>query len=268
MLKLRRFVCFTILLSVVAFAGCEPPPDAGYDYYSLDSSGAVRSCRVYYPSSLENGNDTYPAVTLSGGFANSKSAMYWMAEYLAGEAGVIVFTISASNNLLVSGYEKAHLAGYEMMVAENGNPGSVLHQRIQNYGLMGYSQGGGGAIDAAKDLGGAVDAVISMATYRPESELQSVTAGCLMMVGADDNIAKASRHSEPAYENLPDSIDKCLLEFDSFSHLKWVSNDESNGNIPKKLAGDWIDYTMNGNSSKKSSFTNPPGTVVLNWNNL
>lgn len=194
--------------------------------------------------------------------------MYWMAEYLAGKAGVIVFTISASNNVSVGGYTRAHLDGYEMMVAENDNPRSVLHQRIHSYGLMGYSMGGGAVINAAKDLGDDVAAVIAMAPYNPERTLRSVTAGCLIMVGRNDSVASPSLNAQPAYQNLPDSIDKCLLQLSSFGHLNWVSNNGSSGNVPKELAGDWIDFIMNGNTSKKSSFTNPPATVVLNWNNL
>jgi hypothetical protein len=265
--KLRWFGFLAIVLSIVAFSACDPFDD-GYVYYSLNGSGAVQSCRVYYPSSLENNNLSYPAVTLSGGMTNSKEAMYWMAEYLAGQTGVIVFTISASNNMTVNGYENAHHDGYEMMVAENNKPSSVLYQRINNYGLMGYSMGGGAVINVANDLGDDVVAVIAMAPYNPEATLRNVSAGCLIMVGSNDIVANPNWNAEPAYEDLPDSIDKCLLEIGSFGHLAWVRNTGASGNLPKELAGDWIDFMMNGNTSKRSSFTNPPNQVVLNWNNL
>lgn len=268
MSKIRWFVFLAVVLSVAAFLGCDIDPIGDYDYYSLNGSGAVSSCRVFYPASLENNNDTYPAVTLSGGMTNSKEAMYWMAEYLAGEAGVIVFAISAQNNMTVSGYENAHHSGYEMMVAENNKSSSVLYQRIQNYGLMGYSMGGGAVLNVGNDLGGDVAAVIAMAPYNPDANLRSVEAGCLIMVGSNDSVASPNWNAEPAYEDLPDSIDKCLLEIRSFGHMSWVSNSGSSGNTPKELAGDWIDFVMNGNDSKKSSFTNPPSDVVLNWNNL
>jgi hypothetical protein len=258
---------FVIALSVVAFSACDPFDD-GYEYYSLNGSGAVRSCRVYYPSSLENTNQTYPAVTLSGGMTNSKEAMYWMAEYLAGEAEVIVFTISALNNMTVNGYENAHHDGYEMMVAENNKPSSVLYQRINNFGLMGYSMGGGAVINVANDLGDDVTAVIAMAPFNPEAILRNVAAGCLLMVGSNDSVASPGWNAEPAYDDLPNSIDKWLLEIRSFGHLAWVYNTGVGGNLPKELAGDWIDFIMNGNTNKKRSFTNPPNEVVLNWNNL
>lgn len=264
MSKIKWFVFLSIVLSVAAFSGCDII--GGYDYYSVNGSGAVSSCRVYYPASLESNNDTYPAVTLSGGMTNSKEAMYWMAEYLAGEAGVIVFTISARNNMTVNGYESAHRDGYEMMVEENNKQSSVLYQRIQNYGLMGYSMGGGAVLNVGDDLGSDVDAVIAMAPYGPNSNLRSTTAGCLIMVGTNDSVASANWHAEPAYENLPNTIDKCLLELRSFGHLNWVRN--LGDTTPRKMAGDWIDFTMNGNSSKRSSFINPPNDVVLNWNNL
>lgn len=266
MSRFRRLFFLAMVTSIVAFLGCDII--GGYDYYSLNGSGSVSSCRVYYPASLESSNDTYPAVTLSGGMTNSKEAMYWMAEYLAGQAEVIVFAISARNNMTVSGYENAHKDGYEMMVAENNKQSSVLYQRIKNFGLMGYSMGGGAVLNVGDDLGSDVDAVIAMAPFGPDSNLRSTTAGCLIMVGSNDSVASPNWNAEPAYEDLPDSIDKCLLEIRSFSHLNWVRNTGSSGNTPKELAGDWIDFAMNGNSSKKSSFTNPPNDVALNWNNL
>jgi hypothetical protein len=266
MSKIKWFVVLSIVLSMAAFLGCDII--GGYDYYSLNGSGAVASCRVFYPASLENSNDTYPAVTLSGGMTNTKEAMYWMAQHLAGEAGVIVFAISARNNMTVGGYESAHRDGYEMMVAENNNSRSVLYNKIQNYGLMGYSMGGGAVLNVAKDLGNDVAAVIAMAPFNPEASLRSVTAGCLIMVGTNDTVAAAGFNAEPAYRNLPDIIDKCLLEIRSFGHLAWVSNVGTGGNLPKGLAGDWIDFIMNDNSSKRSSFKNPPAGVALNWNNL
>ncbi len=267
MSKFRWVVVLAIVLSVVAFSGCEPIDD-GYEYYSLNGSDAVESCRVYYPISLENNNDTYPAVTLSGGMTNKKEVMYWMAEYLAGQADVIVFTISASDNMTVNGYEKAHHDGYKMMVAENNTPSSVLYQRIKNYGLMGYSMGGGAVLNVATDLGDDVAAVIAMAPFNPDRNLQNVTAGCLMMVGENDLITNPDWHAEPAYGDLADSIYKCLLEFEGFGHLAWISNNGISGTLPKELAGDWIDFIMNGNTGKKDSFINLPDKVVLNWNNL
>jgi hypothetical protein len=267
MSKLRWFVVFALVLSVAAVMGCDPTDD-GYEYYSLSGSGAVRSCRVYYPSSLDNDNDTYPAVTLSGGMANVKEVMYWLAEYLAGTEKVIVFTISAANNMSVNGYEKAHHDGYEMMVAENNKQSSVLYQRIKNYGLMGYSMGGGAVINVGNDLGEDVAAVIALAPFNPETNLDNVSAGCLIMVGSNDIVSSPDWHAEPAYQDLPDSIDKCLLEFRSFSHLEWICNTDTSGDLPKELAGDWIDFIMNGNTSQRSSFTDPPNQVVLNWNNL
>lgn len=263
----KRFVFPAITLFAFILSACDP---IGYDYeyYSLDGSGSVRSCRVFYPSSLKNSKDTYPAVTLSGGMTNSKEAMYWMAEYLAGQADVIVFAISASNNMAVSGYENAHEDGYKMMVKENNNESSVLYNKMKAFGLMGYSMGGGAVLNVAKDLGDDIAVVVSMAPYNPDSVLQNVSAGCLIMVGSNDSVASPNWNAEPAYNDLPDSIDKCLLEIRSFSHLSWVRNSGSSGVTPKQLAGDWIDFVVNGNTSAMSSFTDPPSEVVLNWNNL
>jgi hypothetical protein len=274
MLKFRWDEVFVTVVFLFAFLGCEPN-DENYEYYSLSGTWAVESCRVYYPSSLKDdpvsfriNPDTYPAVTLSGGFTNSKEDMFWLAEYLAGQAEVIVFAISAENNLTVDGYADAHHDGYWMMVAENNNRKSVLYQRIENYGLTGFSMGGGAAINVADDLGDDITAVVALAPFDPRTNLRNISAGCLIMVGQYDIVAPAFWNSEVAYEDLPDSIEKCLLEFRFFSHLSWMHNNWPSGNLPKKLAGDWIDFVMNGNIDQRSSFANPANEVVLNWNNL
>lgn len=261
----RYLVLLAILMSLFAFYGCEPD---GYEYYAIDDSLWVSSCRVYYPASLSTSNDTYPAVTLSGGLTNSKEDMYWLAEYLSGEAGVIVFTISASNNMTVSGYTNAHLAGYDMMVDENNNSRSIVYRRISSYGLLGYSMGGGGALNAGDELGNDVDAIVAMAPYDPDNNLSGVRAGSLIIVGSNDSVARPIFNAEPAYMDLPDTIDKCLMELRNFGHLQWIDNDSFNANTPKRLISDWLDMEMNGNTSKVSTFLDPPYNVVLNWNNL
>lgn len=265
MSKSRYLVLLAILMSLFAFLGCEP---GDYEYYALNGSGSVSSCRVYYPASLSTSNDIYPAVTLSGGMTNSKEDMYWLAEYLSGEADIIVFTISASNNMTVSGYTNAHLDGYDMMVDENNNSGSIVYQKISSYGLMGYSMGGGGVLNAGDELGNAVDAIVAMAPYNPDNNLSGVRAGSLIIVGSNDAVASPNLNAEPAYEDLPDTIDKCLMELWNFGHLQWVSNNSSSADTPKLLISDWLDMEMNGNTSNVSTFLNPPSDVVLNWNNL
>jgi hypothetical protein len=54
-----------------------------------------------------------------------------------------------------------------------------------------------------------------MAPFNPQANLRSFTAGCLIMVGSNDSVASPNLNAEPAYNDLPDSIDKCLLEIRS-----------------------------------------------------
>lgn len=267
MSKIRHIVLFFTVLSLFTFLGCDTDDYDDYAYYDLEGSGSVSSCRVFYPASLGSGNDTYPAVTLSGGMTNTKEDMYWLAEVLSQEANIIVFTISAANNMLVIGYTKAHLDGYEMMVAENNDPESSVYQRIHAYGLMGYSMGGGGVLNAGDELNDAIDAIVAMAPFNPDRNLNEIKAKTFIIVGQDDNVAGPTFHAEPAYGDLPDSIDKCLIELESFAHGQW-SNNTSSPNTPKLLISDWLDMAMNGNASKIETFLNPPNDVAVNWNNL
>jgi pimeloyl-ACP methyl ester carboxylesterase len=271
--KSRQFALFVIFSSLFVLLGCEPgnaqyENEYDYEYYDLDGYGTISSCRVYYPASLITSKDTYPAVTLSGGMTSSKEDMYWLAEYLSRQADVIVFAISASNNMTVGGYTEAHLDGYDLMVDENSDSESIVYQKIHSYGLMGFSMGGGGVLNAGNELGDNIDAIVAMAPFNPDNDLSAVEAGSFIVVGSNDSVAIPLLYAEPAFENLPDTMDKCLMELEDFMHGEWSNNNSSNADTPKLLISDWLDMEMNGNTDRIDTFLDPPDDVVLNWNNL
>lgn len=255
---------FSLVIALTGLMGCEQPGDDCY--YDIGGTGSIRSARVFYPCELEDSNDMFNATTLSGGFTNSKEDMYWLAEHLRDE-GTVVFAISARNNMTVGGYTSAHLDGFDLMGDENENPDSPVYHKIGKRALTGYSMGGGAVLDAANDLGGALDAVIALAPFNPESRLNDLDAAAIMIVGQNDSVAPP-RFSENAYDAISDSTVKCLIELDDFSHMSWVDNTSSSGDTPRLLIADWLDLNLNGNTSKLSTFTNPPNDVVINENNL
>lgn len=264
MLKFKHHVLMFLVIFLFTCLGCEE--ETAY-YYDIAGSGEIDSVRVFYPESLETSTGTYHATTLSGGFTNTKEDMYWIAEYLSKEADMIVFAVSAADNSAVSSYTQTHLQCFDVMKSENANSNSIVYDRIGKMALTGYSMGGGAVLNASHSLGDQVDSVVALAPYDPNSDLSGTTAPVLIMVGENDRIAP-KQHSENGYNALPDSILKCLLEFDNFRHLSWMNNTGSSGDEPKILIKAWFDFTLNGNEAARSTFSNPPDDVVLNWNTL
>lgn len=258
---MKYFSVLIVILFQLVVLGCDP------NYYDIEGSGDIRFARVFHPASLEKSNKTYHAVTLSGGFSSTKQDMYWLAEYLSQEAGVIVFTVDAADNTSVDSFTDTHLQCFELMQSENANVESLVYQRIDKLGLIGYSFGGGAVLRAAAELGDRLDAVVALAPYEPGSDLDGACASALILVGANDRVAPA-HYSEAAYTELPDTIKKCMLQLESFAHLMWMNNTDSSAGTPKLLISDWLDLVMNGNTRKLTTFTDPSNDIVVNWNNL
>lgn len=268
MFALKKSVFGLAAFSALALSGCGGN-DGSDCYYDMGASAEVDSMRVFYPCDLPNTSGTYNATTLSGGFTNSKENMYWLANTLVDEGGMVVFALTAASNLTVPAYTDAQLDAFDRMVAENNNSGSVLYRRMDKLGLMGYSMGGGAVLNAGNELGNEVDTVVAIAPYNPENNLNGMTADTLLIVGENDAIAPAS-FAEDAYDDLPNTIDKVLLELDSFNHTKWMNNndDDNYTQVAKQMILSFLDYELNGNESGRNDLINTPAEIVVNENNL
>lgn len=229
------------------------------NYYDLGASSGVSSVRVFYPE----GTMAQTSLTLSGGFTNAKEDMYWLANYLT-QQGFIVFALSASDNLSVSGYKAAHLAGVKLIKAQSELSTSPIYHRVGKVGLIGYSMGGGGVLNAADDLGNQVAVVIGLAPFGPDRSLGKVAAASLTLTGTIDLVAPAAAHAQPAYENLPDTIKKACGMVSGLEHLAWISNQSA----PASLIAAWIKYFANGDQAAKATITTPPAGITYSDKNI
>lgn len=261
---IKRLFCAALPLFVLA--GCGGGSEC---YYDTEASGAISSARVFYPCDLPANSQTYRATTLSGGFTNNKQNMYWLAKDLVEQGNMVVFTISAQDNLSVPGYEAAQMSGYDMMQEANMDPANPLYLRLQQYALMGFSMGGGGVLNAGNQLGDQIDAIVALAPYSPNTDLSNVTADTLLLVGQNDAVAPPS-FSAGAYDNLPESISKAYMQLAIFDHLKWMNNTGSSNNSKavKKVIQDWFDFVLSGSSTARHSLLNPPQEIITNQNNI
>lgn len=269
MIKAKNFLLFSALVLIgFALASCDTnnslPATGTYD---IGASADIKAVTVFYPTDIRTSGRTYNTVTLTGGFGNTKEDMYWLANSLVSQ-NVIVFATSAAVNNTVEGYEKAHKAAYKLIVNANNDAKGELYQKVDLIGLIGYSMGGGGAINAAQDLGLGVKTVIGLAPYEPEALLTGVSADVLMMVGNTDTVAPADKHADVAFANLPSSIKKAraiIAGPTGFNHLDFVggTTERAEQQKPvKELVNAWIKYILDGDTGAYAIVKTPPEPIT------
>lgn len=230
---------FLILSIIACFGVSSCDLGGGYSYYDASPGlfSGISSVRVFYP----NDSSSHNAVTLSGGFINSKENMYWLAEHLA-KNGIIVFALSASNNLSVSGYESAHNGCITLINSENARFLSPIYGKVKKIGLIGYSMGGGAAANVGNSVGSSVATVIGLAPFGSSWFLYNMSAATMFIGGSADIIASPALFAQPSYNSLPLLIKKACVIISGIEHLIWIIDVEAG----KTLVTNWIKYTMDG----------------------
>jgi alpha-beta hydrolase superfamily lysophospholipase len=265
-MKFKDFfrVLFVIFISLSVtfalfgvFGACDGDDDDDDDicYESAGSSGDVDSSRLYYPCNVGSMSNV-GATTLSGGMTNDKEDMYWIAETLA-EEGLIVLAISADDNMSISGYDDAHHDAFTMLHNLNSSSSSPVNGTIGNYGLMGFSMGGGAVLQVGHDLTTQVTSIVSMAPFA-EDDVDDITASTLIIVGTDDNLCPGDSYGHKYFEDLG-SIDKAYALVEGENHLFWMS-DNSSTQVDDFLAA-WQKYYLEGDSSYYAMVENPPSKI-------
>lgn len=253
------FLVVTCFIVIACDGGGVPTEEC---YYDLGSSTDIDSVRVIHPCNMDSSNN-FVAVTLSGGFTNTKEDMYWLANYIV-EENIIVFAISADGNSSVTSYTDAHLAAVELINDENDRSDSPVYGKIGRIGVMGYSMGGGAVLRTGSELGNQVDIIISMAPWSAGSDIGNITAPTLILVGENDTVAPPSM-TEDAYNDMPDSITKAAGLIESFSHTDWLSDNET----AVTMIVAWLNYFLeNDNNAYKVLVDPPSGIVQWDTNNL
>lgn len=212
------------------------------DFPSYDFDNAL----ILYPADIENMSGPIHATTITGGFGNNKEDMFWLAEYLRDEGDLIVIVVSATNNTTISSYEKAHKAGIDILLDLNSDPRFSLYGKVGAIGVIGYSMGGAGAIQAAHDESNNIGAAIGLAPYNTDNNnIDGISVPTMMLVGSIDVIAPPSMVHD-TFESLPD-VPRSYGEIKSKEHLYWVNNNNEKIASPYILA--WLKYFLEGDSS-------------------
>lgn len=109
----------------------------------------IKKYTVYFPSEMESNENKYPMVLVVNGTGFKATKYEPVFEQLASWGFIVVGTQDKG-----TGTGETTITTLKHMLSENENGDSLFYQKIDvnNIGVMGFSQGGAGAINAVTDF--------------------------------------------------------------------------------------------------------------------
>jgi dienelactone hydrolase len=221
-----------VVLAVLVVSGCDwrgpSPTDASIEAptgpYAIATAivpagNGFGGGTIYYPTDTSEGR--FGGVAVVPGFTAPESTISWYGPRVASQ-GFVVITI-ATNSV----FDLPPSRGDQLLAAlDYLTTSSVAADRVDpaRLAVMGWSMGGGGALEAAADRP-ALRAAIPLAGWNTTTDWSALTVPTLVVGCESDTIAQVATHSEPFYESLPDDAPKAYLEIENGSHACVISPD-------------------------------------------
>jgi dienelactone hydrolase len=193
-----------------------PEPGACWGTFDAD---------VYYPTDSSSG--PFPAVVAASGHLGNKDAIDWVTEHLASH-GYVAVAISQPypNEWNATQIAAGHRTTIDVLMEENEKPASPIAGMLSpEFGVLGHSEGGGGAIEA----GGTDDRVkatvglamwIGWAEDQVRSRAPLITSPTMLIAGSADPInAGGSQEIYDAIARAP----KYYVELNQVGHFDFVT---------------------------------------------
>jgi dienelactone hydrolase len=163
---------------------------------------------IHYPTDP----GTYGAVVVLPGFINPGSVMNAYGPRLASNGFVVLIANTRSTTDLPSARASQFLAALDWLTTRS----SVANRTDRNRtAVMGYSMGGGGALDAAKQRS-SLRAAIPMAPWNTGGNYRGVQVPTMVVACTGDFVASPAGMARPFYESL--SGPKAYFEVSSGNH--------------------------------------------------
>ncbi|WP_141734103.1 poly(ethylene terephthalate) hydrolase family protein [Oligoflexus tunisiensis] len=224
------------------------------------STSGYKSAIVYYPE--DDAGVMLPALTLSGGFTNTKEQMSWLGLHLASH-GIVTIVFTPTSNMVGNAqiWANGHKASLETLVKENSLTSSPLYGRIhlQGMGVSGYSYGGAGAILAANQAPDLVAAAIPLFAYQPSRPTTAIPY--LFLTGTADGVASPTAILN-VFKNTSTGEPKAFARFKGVTHFDIMNGGRAHETMARYVTawglrflggnGDYGTY-LNGDIAKKNA---------------
>ncbi len=250
-LKTLGICCFSILFSSPAYStggggggGSDdlPPPDSctsncGYEtgpnpnlsfleaalgpqsYSTSSVSSSVNGFgggTIYYPTSLSGELAT---ISIAPGFTNTQSAVSWWGPILASH-GFVVITINTNSRFDQPASRSRQLdSALNYLIDQSNSSNSPIFGLVDENRLatMGYSMGGGGALQSASR--NRLSASVPLSPWNSGgNDFDEINVPTMIMACENDGTAAVNSHASPFYNSIPASTDKAYLELNNGSH--------------------------------------------------
>jgi dienelactone hydrolase len=224
------------------------------------SRSQYTGARLYYPcapGAAPSGaiaSGVFAATTLSPGYTNASSTIFWLAQHVASH-GFITLVMAPDNVWgFNSEWRDAHIDAYNELLDENARSGSPVYQRVNTskIQIMGFSKGGGGTLMAAQSLtsqGKTLGAVQALAPYYDTwNNVNLITAPTAIHGGSSDSIAPTGSHAVPMFNGLAASTPRLLAIYSGLSHTEWYSGSGSMRYKMKQYITAWMKLHLDGNT--------------------
>jgi dienelactone hydrolase len=167
---------------------------------------------IYYPTDTSQG--TFAGITVTPGFTALQSSISWYGPRLASQ-GFVVFTIDTnSTSDFPPSRATQMLAALNYLTTQSTAKSRVDPNRLA---VMGWSMGGGGSLDAAKQ-NSKIKAVIPLAGWESSNNMSGVKQPALVVACQNDTIAPPAQHSQRFYDTLGSS-EKAYMQINGSGHF-------------------------------------------------
>jgi dienelactone hydrolase len=190
-----------------------------FNLTATQTGTGLAAATIFHPSE-EVG--TFGAVAIVPGFTNNRSAVSWYGPLLASH-GYVVMTIDTLSGLdFPAARATQQLRALDYLTGPNNPVGDLVDP--DRLAVMGYSMGGGGAIEATSRRT-SIKASIPLTPWHGTKSFPQVVTPTLVIGAQNDGTAPVSTHARPLYEGLSSEIDKAYYELRGAPHSVPTSYD-------------------------------------------
>jgi dienelactone hydrolase len=247
-LKYSTIILISLSLALASACTTIPSPDEPGAYHIGDysivynvSDFGTYEATIRYPAKADgelalrdNSDGPYPGIIVSSGLGGGEWSVSWISEHLTSHGYVtLAFTPPDMFSNSTTQWAYGFIGGIEQLKMLNNESTSPIYGLIDidKFGVIGFSMGGNGCIEAAGATDSEVDAAVPLAPGDYNSSYITATMNAAknisvpvqLQVGSNDSFVPPERVF-PFYADLiPDSTIKEYIVIDGGNHIGFLT---------------------------------------------